>query len=138
MDVDFLDLLESLNPKAAKWETIGFLLGLGAGELETIRADSNGVEQCLRKVLQKWYDRSLYPTLHLGDVIAALRSPLVGDPALAQKLEAKQKGRMANQGEAIEVIRLHPLFARKVEQPFWVARSTGGIIIQLMLGPGMS
>ena len=28
--------------------------------------------------------------------------------------------------------------ARKVEQPFWVARSTGGIIIQLMLGPGMS
>ena len=96
--MDFLDLLESLLPKASQWDSIGLVLGLAAGELETIRADSNGVEQCLRKVLQKWYGRSPHPTWE--EIIAALKSPLVGDPALAQKLEDK----MANPGEIVSQI----------------------------------
>ena len=85
--MDFCDLVVSLSPKAAKWDSIGLLLGLSADELETIRANHDTVEQRLRKVLQKWHDRTPHPTWE--EVIAALKSPLVGDPALAEKLESK-------------------------------------------------
>ena len=83
--MDVLDLVERLLPKAAKWHSIGLVLHLTSDELDTIEADSSGVEECLKKVLYKWHDRNPHPTRE--DIIKALRSPLVADFALAKKLE---------------------------------------------------
>ena len=94
--MDFCDLLTSLLPKAARWNSIGIQLGLSPDELDTIRADSNDVQECLRKVLQKWYDRTPHPTW--GQVITALRAPLLEEMKLAKELEHKMKI-SANQGE---------------------------------------
>ena len=51
--MEFRDLLNSLLPKAAKWESLGLQLGLSPDELATIRANSEDVEECLRRVLTK-------------------------------------------------------------------------------------
>ena len=83
--VSELEVLESLIPLASKWNSIGLMLGLSNGELDTIKADCGGAEECLKKVLQKLYDRTPHPTWEV--VIAALRSPLMKESALAEKLE---------------------------------------------------
>ena len=85
--MDFCDLLNSLLPLAAKWKFIGIELGLSTGELGIIKADSNGVEECLSKVLQKWHDKTLNPTWR--EVITALRSPGLEEMRLAKDLEHK-------------------------------------------------
>ena len=85
--MDLCDLVTSLSPKAAKWNSIGLQLGLSADELDIIETNHNTVEQRLVEVLKKWHGRTLHPTWEV--VIAALKSPLVGDPALAEKLESK-------------------------------------------------
>ena len=46
--MNFRDLLNSLLPKAAKWNSIGIQLGLSTDELDTIRANCI-VEECLSK-----------------------------------------------------------------------------------------
>ena len=81
--MDFGDLLTSLVPKAAKWNFLGIQLGLSPDELDIIRANSQDVEECLRKVLQKWYDKTLNPTWQ--KIIAALRA--LGELRLAEDLE---------------------------------------------------
>lgn len=85
--MDFCDLLTSLLPKAASWNPIGIQLGLSPDELDTIRADSSDVQECLTKVLQKWYDRTPNPTWK--QVVTALRAPLLGEMKLAKELEHK-------------------------------------------------
>ena len=85
--MDFRDLLNSLFLKAAKWNSIGIQLGLSTDELDTIRANCIDVEECLRKVLQKWHDNTLNPTWR--EVITALRSPGVDEMRLAKDLEHK-------------------------------------------------
>ena len=85
--MDFRDLLNSLLPKAAKWNSIGIQLGLSTDELDTIRANCIDVEECLRKVLQKWHDKTLNPTWR--EVITALRSPSLEEMRLAKDLEHK-------------------------------------------------
>ena len=44
--MEFLNLVESLLPKAAKWESLGLQLGLSPDELATIKANSEDVEEC--------------------------------------------------------------------------------------------
>ena len=83
----FLDLFNSLLPKAAKWESLGLQLGLSPDELATIKANSEDVEECLRRVLTKWFDRTVQPTWQ--EVVSALRSPGLEDHRLAMELEQK-------------------------------------------------
>ena len=44
---EFKDVLRVLLDKAAKWYSIGLYLELSPGELDTIKADCNGAEECL-------------------------------------------------------------------------------------------
>ena len=97
--MDFRDLLSSL-PKAASWNAIGIQLGLSTDELDIIRANSGDVEECLRKVLQKWYNMTPNPTWR--EVITALRSPLLGEMKLAKELEHKMVI-SANLGKCVPV-----------------------------------
>ena len=99
--MEFVDLLTSLLPKAAKWNSIGIQLGLSPDELATIRADSNDVQECLRRVLQKLYDRTPHPTW--GQVITALRAPLLEEMKLAKELEHKMIFSMKQSGENITI-----------------------------------
>ena len=85
--MDFLDLLSNLLSKAASWNPIGIQLGLSPDELDIIRADSSDVQECLRKVLRRWYDRTPHPSWK--EVVAALRAPLLGELKLAKELESK-------------------------------------------------
>ena len=85
--MEFRDLLTSLLPKAASWNPIGIQLGLSPDELDTIKADSCDVQECLRRVLRKWYDSTPNPTWR--EVITALRAPLLGEMKLAKELERK-------------------------------------------------
>jgi hypothetical protein len=87
MAMEFLDLLTNLLSKAARWNSIGIQLGLSPDQVATIRADSSDVEECLRKILQKWYDMTPNPSW--GQVITALRAPLLGEMKLAKELEQK-------------------------------------------------
>ena len=84
--MEFRDLLSGLLPKASKWDLIGIQLGLSPDELDIIRANNSGdVEACLRKVLQKWYERSTNPRWE--EIVAVLKSPALGEIRLAEDLE---------------------------------------------------
>ena len=92
--MDFRDLLSSLLPKAARWDSLGIQLGLSPDELDIIRADSMGVEDCLRKMLKKWYDRTLDPTWQ--KIIAALMA--MDEVKLARDLQSTKISDLANRG----------------------------------------
>ncbi len=84
----FRDLLNSLLPKAYRWELIGIQLGLDMDILEIIKADCPGdVVKCLTKALQKWFNRTPNPTWN--EVIAALRTHALDEIQLAEELEQK-------------------------------------------------
>lgn len=85
--MEYRDLLNSLLPKAAQWNSLGIQLGLSPDELDIIRADSDGVEECLRKMLRKWYDKTLNPTWQV--VVIALR--VLGEMRLAEELERSER-----------------------------------------------
>ena len=80
-------LLDSLITTASKWEPLGLQFGLSASDLATIRANSKDVEECLRRVLGKWHDRTVRPTWE--EVIAALKAPSVDEVRLADELSRK-------------------------------------------------
>ena len=85
---EFRDLLDALQEKAAKWSLIGIQLNLSPDELEIIRADSDGVVGCLTGVLRKWQSKT-DPQPTWKAVIEALKSPALGEAALAKKLEQR-------------------------------------------------
>jgi hypothetical protein len=60
--MDFQKLVSNLLPKAASWSLIGTQLGLSQDELAAIGADSSSEQECLRLVLQKWYEKTPNPT----------------------------------------------------------------------------
>ena len=94
--MDFRDLLNSLLPKAAKWNSLGIQLRLTPDELDIIKSNSGDVEECLTKVLQKWKDKTLNPTWQ--DVVTALRA--IGEARLAKDLEEAKIGISATRGES--------------------------------------
>lgn len=51
---------------------MGIQLGLTPDELDIIRANCMDVEECLRKVLQRWHDKVTNPTWQ--EVVTALRA----------------------------------------------------------------
>ena len=88
VSADFDDVLVALHGKAAKWQAIGIALKLSADDLDIIKADSSGVEQCLIGALRKWHQRA-HPRPTWRAVIEALKTSLVGEMALAKRLEER-------------------------------------------------
>ena len=70
---------------ATKWLTIGLELQLSTRELNEIDADNTRVAQKCYEVFQQWRRRETRP-FTWGTVIHVLKSPAVGEPALAERL----------------------------------------------------
>ena len=83
-DLDLL--LRELNAICRKWKSIGQELGVDYS-LNNICQRYSDPGDCLREVLKErlqWYS---FPTWR--DIVAALRTPDVAEPELADQLEAK-------------------------------------------------
>ena len=79
-------VVKELTAVCEKWQYIGEELGVGQFSLRDISADYSDPGDCLKEVLRKWL-RNCATTW--GDIIAALRSPHIGEFQLADNLEAK-------------------------------------------------
>ncbi len=82
---EFSSLLNSLHPKASKWELIGVAFGLNMDALAIIEANSMKVEIKLKRVLDEVYKTQ--PELTWKDVIEVLKQPVISEDVLAQQLE---------------------------------------------------
>ena len=77
---------KELTAVSEKWQYIGEELGVGQYSLRDISTDYSDPGDCLKVVLRK---RLRNCATTWGDIIAALRSPRIGDFQLADNLEAK-------------------------------------------------
>ena len=82
-------LLRELSPVAAKWDDLGLALDLSVGTLEIIRKDTQyGYNTRLSATVSAWL-RGEGGERSWMFLCAALRSPLVERPVLADQLERK-------------------------------------------------
>ena len=77
---------QELTAVCEKWQYIGEELGVGQYSLRDIRTNHSDPGDCLREVLR---ERLRNCATTWGDIIAALRSPRIGDFQLADNLEAE-------------------------------------------------
>ena len=85
---DLEKMLSAAWEARAKWYNIGLQLKIGAGMLDTIKGDSESIDDRFRSMLSTWLKRDRpRPTLSL--LASALRSPTVGYQHLAQKILAQ-------------------------------------------------
>ena len=84
-----LDLLtQELTGVKQKWYEIGVDLGHSSSTLDKIHRESTDLGDCLLELFK--YDLEEYPgSTTWRNIVDALRSPDVGDPQLADQLEAK-------------------------------------------------
>ncbi len=80
-------LKELVTACAAEWENIGLELKLSSGTLDAMKGPQKPPKDCLRDMLKKWLTTSPNPSWQ--DLIEALKSPLVGQDALARELQSK-------------------------------------------------
>ena len=85
---EFLDVLDALQGKAAKWMMIGLQLHLSTDELDIIKANSHDVGECLTGVVRKWQTKT-EPRPTWRAIINALRAAAVGEDVLAKELEGR-------------------------------------------------
>ena len=85
---EFLDVLDALQGKAAKWMMIGLQLHLSTDDLDIIKANSHDVGECLTGVIRKWQTKT-EPRPTWRAVIDALKAPGVGEDVLAKQLEER-------------------------------------------------
>ena len=85
---ELIDLLNDLQGKATKWYGIGVQLHMPTDELDVIKCDSNGVEECFRNMLIKWRSKTRLPPTWRA-LIVALKTPAVDEQVLAENLEAR-------------------------------------------------
>ena len=95
-------VVKELSVVQKKWRTIGKELGVGKDVLDDIRTDYSEPEYRLREVL---IERVSHHASTWGDIVAALRTPHVGQSQLADHLEAKYcPSELANlQGSTLKV-----------------------------------
>ena len=88
LSIDDLKVLhEKLFDVSNKWYNIGLQLLLNADTLDNIKSNcGSSTQDCLLEVLKKWLRRvNPYPTWKT--IVDALKSIVVGEEKLAQKLE---------------------------------------------------
>ena len=85
---ELVDLLNDLHGKAVKWYDIGIQLHLSTEELDTIKYDSNDVNECFRNMLKKWRSKT-HPPPTWRALIAALKARAIDEQVLAEELEMK-------------------------------------------------
>ena len=72
----------------AEWQNIGVQLDLGLPLLAVIKEDCHEADKCFNKMLASWLDRE-DPQPTWFAMVEALKSPVIHNPQLAQKLEEK-------------------------------------------------
>ena len=83
---DLKEVQDKLFGVSNKWYDIGLQLLLSANDLDSIEANSNSTQHCLREMLKRWLRRvNPHPTWKA--VVDALKSVVVGEETLAQQLE---------------------------------------------------
>ena len=87
---DLTDVYESVFCARARWYNIGLKLNLHTSDLQVLRGLSH--DDALREVLWYWLRRT-NPAPTWSKLIEALRSPIVGEYQLAEKLEKDPKQR---------------------------------------------
>lgn len=84
---DLVTVLTALLDVSADWYNIGLALGLTPGTLDAIKAPGKEHKDCLRDMLNTWL-RSSSLNCSWEGLRQALRSPIVGQGWLADRLEA--------------------------------------------------
>ncbi len=84
-------MFECVHSAKAEWYNIGLKLGLKPHDLDSIRGED---DECLRRVLKMWLQKSetLQPTWR--SLLKALRSEIVGREDVAQDIEKYLKSKM--------------------------------------------
>ena len=94
---DLADTITELNDVAAKWRSIGVLLGIRDNQLEAIQLQGDSPLDCLRQMLASWL-RKNYSVERFGDptwaklVEAINHSAGGGNPHLACTIARKHGG----------------------------------------------
>ena len=77
---------QELTSVSEKWQCIGQELGVQQDSLDYISTDHSDLGDCLRKVLRERLQRCATTWKH---IVAALRTPRIGESHLADHLEVK-------------------------------------------------
>lgn len=80
-----------------KWLDIGLELKVAYPTLNNIEAKYSDSKDCLREVIVEWLKATDHPTWQ--SLIDALRTPVIDEPKLAAKLEAKYDSYTESQGK---------------------------------------
>ena len=72
------------NDTRVKWYEIGLMLCVDLATLDAISDDINGMDRCLRKMLQQWLQTGRDKTWKVLE--EALQNKIVGRPDIADKL----------------------------------------------------
>ena len=84
---DLADVWENVHPVLPQWYNIGLKLSVPVNTLDNIRAQFRHLNICLQETLINWLVMNPNPTWRV--LVDALRSPIVGELALADKIERK-------------------------------------------------
>ena len=87
-EADLDVLLEAVGVASGKWYQLGQTLGIPDEYLTDVHTSCGTSLHCLREVLRKWLQKS-FPIANWKNIIAALRSSLVGESNLACHLKEK-------------------------------------------------
>ena len=86
---DLYDVLNDLYGVRAKWHNLGGSLRVKEPTLAAIRAEHRDIpNDCFRAMLSYWL-KQVKPRPCWNAVVAALRTPMVDEPQLAERLETK-------------------------------------------------
>ena len=85
---DLHTVQEKVFDARIKWYYIGLGLGVRDSTLKAIRSQFNDPADCLRETLQEWLKQT-DPNPTWRALVAALRSPTVGEQRLAGNLEGR-------------------------------------------------
>ena len=94
---DLADTIRELTDVAAKWRSIGVLLGIRDSQLEAILLQGDSPLDCLRRMLASWL-RKNYSVKRFGEPIWAKLVEAVnhsaggGNPHLASRIATKHGG----------------------------------------------
>ena len=83
---DLCDVLKTVWEARVKWYFIGLELGISPGTLKAIKKNNNqDPDECLTAMLEYWLNNGK-PKPSWAAVAKALKSPMVGNAELAEKL----------------------------------------------------
>ena len=86
---DLGDVLEETLCSSTKWYNIGLRLKVSVAKLDSIGSQLSDPGECLREVLKEWLKGSAGTKPAWRVLVEALKSQTVGEPQLADQLDAK-------------------------------------------------